>query len=843
MINMLCKRICDNDQFKKDYEELLSVNLKNLVNNEQGLYISQDVENRLLNSISIFSNSKNLYYREIALDILIKLHNNHKVIDEAKERIYMNFLSIVLCNLGNFPSDSMLLKGKNDEYFDVKPPRIWLENEYRKINNTIKIKGKELILTNAQKNIWNALMNNSNVIINAPTSAGKSFILQNFIINLFNNNTKNKIIYIVPTRALIDQVSSGLRELLKSNCIEDVSITGVPIDTESSDRIIYVVTQERAQFVLDSETIVNYLIVDEAQNVNDDARGVILQSVIEKVKNTSYCGCIFATPFVGNPEIFNSLMVNDESLHIVKVKESSVVQNLFDVRKISDSTCKISVIKDNCTISELFEFEDKFDEIKNFTSLAIKLGRNSVNIIYGSTPSVCEKISMFLLEEFSSNNQIPKSLMEASNFIKQIIHEDYLLSETIKYGIVYHYGNLPAVIRNMIEELCKTGDIKYIVCTSTLLQGINLPAQNIFLFKPTKGKDLPLTAHEFWNLVGRAGRLTKDFEGNVFLINLNDWQENPLLKNRYVNVTFSFNTYIKNYSNGLKQFILNKEHASDNEETQGYENVLNKLYVEYKNNTINETLLQIGLENDKIDEIINDISVLDPLISLPVDILNKNPNVSFVRQQELFNYIENGCRYGAFSNLIPLPPQKKFNDIYDWYLNFVKLLLKLLKKVDSKVYRYITAKLLLWMQGVSYKELLENNISYNNSNRKKGQANVNTEARNLFRLIERDIRYSYVKMTKCYTDLLAYAFEINDLTENIKRIPRLHLYLELGACNEIQILLLSMGLSRTSAVEVSKKLLGSYKSTEEIRNYLRNTNLRAIGLHEIVINEINKFIL
>jgi len=843
MINKLSKRIFENEQFKNDYKELLKLNLKNLINKSSKEYLSEEIENRLLNTISIFSNAKIPVYRESALDILIKLYNNHKYINEAKERIFINFLSIILCNLGNFPSNSMLAKNKDEEYLDIKPPKIWFENEYKKIKNTITIKDNDLLLTNAQKGIWNALMHNSNVIISAPTSAGKSFILQNFIINLFNNESNNKVIYIVPTRALIDQVSSGLRELLKSNQIEDVDITGIPIDNQSSNRIIYVVTQERAQVILDNNVIVNYLIVDEAQNVNDNARGVVLQSVIEKVKNTSYCGCVFATPFVKNPEIFSSFMINDESLHVVQIKESAVVQNLYDVRIENDNFCKVSIVKDELAVSETFEFINKFDELKNFTNLALHLGKDSINIIYGSTPSICEKISTFLLNELSSNDAIPQKLLDASNFIKQVIHEDYLLSETIKYGIVYHYGNLPAVIRTMIEELCKSGDIKYIVCTSTLLQGVNLPAQNIFLFKPTKGKDIPLSAHEFWNLVGRAGRLTKDFEGNVFLINLNEWQENPLQKNRYVNVSFSFETYLKNYSSGLKQFILDIEHASDNENTQGFENALNKLYTEHKNETIHETLLQFGLENDLVTEVVTDISSLDAFINLPIEILNKNPNVSFVRQQELFNYINSCCENGNYLNLIPPPPQKKFNDIYQWYLQFIKQLLRFLKKNDSNTNKYITAKLLLWMQGLSYKELLTSNINYSNSNRKKGIANVNTEARALFHLIERDIRFTYVKMTKCYTDLLAYAFEKNQLTEKIKSIPKLHLYLELGACNETQILLLSLGLSRTAATEVSKKLIGTYRESSEIKDFLKRTNLKAIGLPSIVINEINKFIL
>ena len=120
MINALSKRIFDNPDFKQDYTELLKVNLHNLIDKSNKKYLSEDTEKRLLNSISIFSNAKNSTYRECALDILIKLYNNHRDLDEVKERIFINFLSVVLCNLGNFPSNSMLIRGKNEEYLDIK---------------------------------------------------------------------------------------------------------------------------------------------------------------------------------------------------------------------------------------------------------------------------------------------------------------------------------------------------------------------------------------------------------------------------------------------------------------------------------------------------------------------------------------------------------------------------------------------------------------------------------------------------------------------------------------------------------------------------------------------------
>jgi hypothetical protein len=61
-----------------------------------------------------------------------------------------------------------------------------------------------------------------------------------------------------------------------------------------------------------------------------------------------------------------------------------------------------------------------------------------------------------------------------------------------------------------------------------LLQGVNLPARNIFLFKPEKGSRTPTNADDFWNLAGRAGRLKKDIHGNVFLVSYDTWKNRPV---------------------------------------------------------------------------------------------------------------------------------------------------------------------------------------------------------------------------------------------------------------------------------------------------------------------------
>ena len=121
------------------------------------------------------------------------------------------------------------------------------------------------------------------------------------------------------------------------------------------------------------------------------------------------------------------------------------------------------------------------DENRYLAILSVAFGSQQNNIVFGSEPGKCEKISSFIMQLIEKRED--DELLAFSEFLKEHIHKDFLLAETIKYGVAYHYGALPSFIRKEIERLTVEGKISYIVCTSTLLQGINLPAQNIFIMK------------------------------------------------------------------------------------------------------------------------------------------------------------------------------------------------------------------------------------------------------------------------------------------------------------------------------------------------------------------------
>ncbi|WAD52851.1 helicase-related protein [Klebsiella pneumoniae] len=97
------------------------------------------------------------------------------------------------------------------------------------------------------------------------------------------------------------------------------------------------------------------------------------------------------------------------------------------------------------------------------------------------------------------------------------MHTGYELAEAIEYGVAFHFGNLPQAIRDLIEYNFKIGNIDYLFCTSTLLEGVNLPARSVFILTSKKGTRY-FEPVDFWNLAGRAGRLAIELAGDIFCV-------------------------------------------------------------------------------------------------------------------------------------------------------------------------------------------------------------------------------------------------------------------------------------------------------------------------------------
>lgn len=149
---------------------------------------------------------------------------------------------------------------------------------------------------------------------------------------------------------------------------------------------------------------------------------------------------------------------------------------------------------------------------KDFSHWLKFLSDGQSSLVYCNTKADTIQYALSVAKSLPDKND--ERIDEVVSVIKEHLHEKYYLIDCLKKGIAFHFGNLPQRIREKVEVLFVEKVIDYVFCTSTLLEGVNLPAKNIFILSNAIGLR-KFTDVDFWNLAGRAGRLTKELSGNI----------------------------------------------------------------------------------------------------------------------------------------------------------------------------------------------------------------------------------------------------------------------------------------------------------------------------------------
>ncbi|MFV8258778.1 DEAD/DEAH box helicase [Bdellovibrio bacteriovorus] len=849
MFNELCEKICQNEKFQNEFLEIKRLHLGSHLGLKENVGTEKsEIFERLLTVSTHFAMSDNPTHKSLALSI-ITYYQNYKQQNQSL-KIYDKLATVTLTRLGNFPALQYFFGSQEIDQLDFS---LWTESQSKKMQNTVHSFDSKYLFTDFQNSLWthlNRLKERSAFTVSAPTSAGKSFALKVFLTDLFKKNQDSWFIYIVPSRALITQVLEEFQADLRGKIAQKFMITSAPVSkSELGDEIkggLYVLTPERLQALLDNESDldVTAVVIDEAQTIGDESRGILLQWTLEKLKlRCPQIKCIFACPFVENPEVFERTLSYKEVSNPILERTSPVTQNLI-YADLTESKLKFrfKFDKKEQTIGEMSLDSSEIDLINQSNEDAPKIavlahvvGGEHSSIIYGSSPKKCEDITKNLLHLLKEQGVTPSEdpdLKDFSKFLKENIHTRYLLAESILYGVAFHYGNLPAIVRRTIEELFERGKIRHLICTSTLLQGVNLPARNLFMINPTKGNGTSLSIPEFWNLAGRAGRLGKEFEGNIYLLNYSDWNE-PLAEDIQLQVVVPAykNNLDKKYSEIIK-FMGNNQHVSGNKE--GVENTFMKVFSDYKDGN-NQSFLP-ELSSERQSELLASIQVIDQKISIPSELFSKNPSVSVLCQQTLYDLLTVGIidRETASSYIPPHPLAYSFPKNMEFFTRMHDVFLQ----GRANLLKYFAYNSTGWMCGKPISSMISNRVKHFED---KGQEfDINETVRWVFERIEKDLRFTYVKFSKCYYDILCWVFDEKNFGDLKESIPTIPLYLEFGASSKNMIQLISIGLSRTTAALLDPHLPKPDMPKVELENWLVGRKWLGINLPLICVREIKR---
>lgn len=368
----------------------------------------------------------------------------------------------------------------------------------------------------AQKEIYEKF-NEPYFSYSAPTSLGKSYIMRTFIREQIAKGKQCNFAIIVPTKALINETTEKLTEVLgpelKEKNYRIVTSAGA-MALEEEHNFIFAMTPERLLYllILMKDIPIEYLFIDEAHKISKkDGRSAFYYKVVDMLSQRSAPPhIIFASPNIPNPEVYLQLIpdVANRENYKIATKFSPVNQEKF----LIDFKC-FELHYYNEATQKLTKY-CSFPEDKGLLDFVHELGEGARSIVYSNSK---DNVVEYALQYATQLQPLHDSDLDVlAQDIRQDVHGDYYLADIVEKGVAYHMGYLPSTIRARIESLYKDGKIHTLFCTSTLLEGVNLPVDNLFITSHKNGGDM--SPVDFRNLMGRVGRIEFNLYGNVFLV-------------------------------------------------------------------------------------------------------------------------------------------------------------------------------------------------------------------------------------------------------------------------------------------------------------------------------------
>lgn len=357
---------------------------------------------------------------------------------------------------------------------------------------------------------WKALKlleENEGLILSAPTSFGKTFVVFEYIARYYPKN----VFLVVPTLALVDEYKQKIIKEYKD--VFDRYKIYITLSeaafTNENDYNMFIVTHDKVVEYGSVENIndIDLLVIDEVYKLDaklQDDRKLILNIAYYQLVQRSKKHLLLA-PFISGITNIDKLAKHPK---FFKTDFSPVVNEVI-VCNISDNT-------------EL----DRFNAVSDIVNTKIKDGEKTL-IYFSNATNIPKYGKIYPKNNFdwkNSNTEISEFIDWATNEI----HPDWYLVKCLKNGYLIHSGELSVGIRNLMLDVFNKGDEKYniILGTSTLLEGVNTSTKNIIISKPSRAHSYSLTrgfsndfeAFDFFNLIGRSGRMFKHYLGTAYYV-------------------------------------------------------------------------------------------------------------------------------------------------------------------------------------------------------------------------------------------------------------------------------------------------------------------------------------
>lgn len=830
----------DGDAFlQQKYKELLISYSNSLFNVNNAEY--NDEYRMLLRYADILSLSDKERHQNIAQQIVILLASlfpNESEIGFFKRNIYANVSNFASANLVS--NDVEQFKG-SDVLRDI-------EIQAHKIGNNIPDTNKQFFDT--QRKALSGIEANQFYSFSAPTSMGKTFVITNYIRNKIKNGSKENFVIIVPTRALLSEIANKMiNEFSDILGVGKHKIITAIASLQNDENFIAVLTPERLYYALLKQPTIkyDYVFIDEAHKISDkDKRSVIYYKILDMLKVRENVHIYFSSPVIPNPDVYleltNYYSLSDNHANGQAFEFSPVIQNKIC---IDFSTRGVSIV--NNLSNENVYCGNLPSDITDKMSALLFVGKNKRNLIYVSSARKAINYAIQLSNMNISNcaEEGEEELERVAKLIEQKIHKEYFLADMIRKRVAYHIGALPAEIRSNIENLIRKGIVRYCFCTSTLLEGVNVPVDNLFVFDNKKARE-KMSEVDAFNLMGRAGRVTLNEFGNVFLFiedkATQNYYNDILLKplpNQTLLPTKALKQSSKRYIveillKGRTNLLLEGEKYSDH----GF----NEVTYEYATKSLNMLLHDICNQNDSYivrdfrkDKVLTPQNIIDIRNKFGA-IVEKDDDINLTARQKesLYKAVKN-------ENL-NYPQTFDYNSCLNFLLRLSLILNWNIYERDSlgkgNSIRYYTVILTQWMQSSGLHEIIRGAIEhyqqkggslvsyepvyhleqYNNSVKHKNQV-INEAMMDLEHVINYKLSMYFLRLSEAIVKIHGKDALKNDWYE----------YVEYGTCNNAVIILQKYGFLREEALLLLKESYIDYIKYDEKSIYIDKNILKVVS--------------
>jgi len=413
----------------------------------------------------------------------------------------------------------------------------WMQDAFPTVKEFNRIQSKVL---------QQALYSDENLLICAPTGAGKTNIALLSILRVisrFRNNNgfidlkKFKIVYIAPMKALVKETVGNLTYRLKKYEINVKELSGdINLSKKEFEETHIIVSTPEKWDIITRKTgeksftdLVKLIIIDEVHLLHD-MRGPVIESIVART--------IRKTEKEDTEEIKDSSKPHGKSVRLVAL--SATLPNYEDVANFLRVKKKGLFFFDNSYRPVPLEQQYiGINEKKSVKKMLImneilyekvieRAGKHQMIIFVHSrreTGRTARGIRDMAIEKdqlrFLDNESPSKEILLKESSVNEITNAD--LRDLLPYGIGIHHAGLNRYERSLVEELFSGGHIQLLVSTATLAWGVNLPAHTVIIkgtqvYDPEKGNWVELSHQDILQMIGRAGRIDYDSSGEGIII-------------------------------------------------------------------------------------------------------------------------------------------------------------------------------------------------------------------------------------------------------------------------------------------------------------------------------------